>query len=762
MKDKLKVLGYGLTVSMVLTSWVAAVTSEMTRHSTAAELLKGKTEQTQIDSDGTIRLARQSKTIDCGTLLEKVWSINALVIGPDGGVYLGTSPNGQIFRVLEGHAEVVYPKPEGNQSAEESHSASTATRSEAADTEAKPETEQTEPMETVANEHVYALTMDSGDRLLAGVSGKQARLIRLDTTGQALTLFEPAGANYIHAMALDGVGNIYLGTGPEGKVFRLDPFGQNPQEVFSVKDRNVLSLAVDDKGVILAGSDKRGIIYRYDPAGKALTVVFDSEQNEVASLAIDEFGTIYAATTSAEVTREKIPYNPVSSDAASGRTDDKGTPKDKAPATPATTELKIANTEKPAPAPAPAQAPKRGTLPKTAGHIYRIDPRGYVTDLFSDMSVLYSMKRRNAQLLLATGNSAQLFSVDPETEKRVVEFEEKQCSQITAMALDTEAIYLGCSNPAKLIRLSDSFATEGTYLSELVDAGQPARWGRMQTDAVIPEGCSVWFSARSGNINEPDDPTYSPWTPDVEVKDSVGIECPVGRFCQYRLTLKTNVADQTPRVDAVALSHVVGNLSPVVSAVNVSRVKGKPGVFQTAFEAADRNKDTLVFRLELRRQGRTTWIKLKDELTANNFEWDSQTVEDGRYELRVTADDRRSNSDTTSLTGSRISEVFVVDNTPPDAKDIRTKIEADKVIVRLTVEDALSAIGSVNYTVDSNEKWMGTLPDDLVFDTTREAVTMEIKNLSAGPHVLAIKMADDVGNTAYRTLDIEIPKDGTK
>jgi len=53
-------------------------------------------------------------------------------------------------------------------------------------------------------------------------------------------------------------------------------------------------------------------------------------------------------------------------------------------------------------------------------------------------------------------------------------------------------------------------------------------------------------------------------------------------------------------------------------------------------------------------------------------------------------------------------------------------------------------------------------PDDLVFDTTRETFVIELKGLEPGEHVLAIRMADDVGNTGYRTVDITIPKAGGK
>ncbi|GAJ15807.1 unnamed protein product, partial [marine sediment metagenome] len=142
-------------------------------------------------------------------------------------------------------------------------------------------------------------------------------------------------------------------------------------------------------------------------------------------------------------------------------------------------------------------------MPKQAGHIYKINPQGFVTDIFSRMAVFFTAVRHSGQLLIGTGNNAELFTIDPETEKTAVVYEDKQASQITALAVVGERLYMGTANPAKLISLSTSFAGRGTYISDLVDAGQPAKWGKLQIDADIPAGCGVLLSARSGNVEDP-------------------------------------------------------------------------------------------------------------------------------------------------------------------------------------------------------------------------------------------------------------------
>ncbi|MHC4215903.1 MAG: hypothetical protein ACYSWP_21345, partial [Planctomycetota bacterium] len=398
-------------------------------------------------------------------------------------------------------------------------------------------------------------------------------------------------------------------------------------------------------------------------------------------------------------------------------------------------------------------AAERGKPAKKASHIYKIDPHGFVTDIFDEMAVFFALVSQDDQLLLGTGNKAQLFAVNPETEQKAVAYEDKEASQITALAVVGDELYLGTSNPAKLIKLYKSCAPKGTFSSDLVDAGQPSMWGKLQIDADIPPGCRVLMSARSGNVKDPNDPTFSPWSQPVEVTEATHLTCPLGRFCQYKLTLETTDADRTPVIREVAASHIVPNLAPRVLSVTAARGdKKKPGQFQVTYKAVDDNADTLIYKIEFRKVGRAGWIELEDEFTKTKFEWDTKTIEDGRYEVRVTASDERSNTTTTKLTGSRISDPFVVDNTAPVIESSNLRTDGSVVTLSLEIKDEFTAIGKVSYTVDSNKDWVSALPDDMVYDTTDEFFTIVIEDLEPGEHVIAAKIADDIENTMYKTF----------
>ena len=133
--------------------------------------------------------------------------------------------------------------------------------------------------------------------------------------------------------------------------------------------------------------------------------------------------------------------------------------------------------------------------------------------------------------------------------------------------------------------------------------------------------------------------------------------------------MKSN-GPKTPIIREIAVASSVPNLAPKVQSISVVRIAaaGKKGTFKISYKAKDDNGDKMIYKIDFRKVGRTNWIELKDELEADNFEWDGKTIEDGRYEVRVTTSDERSNTTTTKLTGSRISEPVVVDNTAPVIK----------------------------------------------------------------------------------------------
>jgi len=727
-----------------------AVTTKITRHATSADFLKGHTENVVVGSLGTVSLG-QTAQILAEKLDNDVWSINSIVVsGPT--VFIGTSPNGGIYKYSLGELTQIYPLGSVNDTDEELIKSPDSNNPQ-----------EVKSKQHLANEHIYAMATDISGRLLAAVSGTKCQLMRFEagkTKGslEPKNVFEPNDARYIFAITLDTSGNIYLATGPKGKIYKLDSFAKNAKVIYESRQKNILSLTVGKDGLLYAGTDGRGIIYRIDPRKETASVLYDSGQDEITSLLfLPDSKDLYAAATSAQIISVSQQFT--------GQLLVAGRPETVAPEKSPKhgnngLKLQVPNTKK---ADDGKESQKeiitaKPPKPTKSSFIYKITPEGYVSEVFDETSVFFCLAQQDGELLLGTGNNGQLFSIDPATEQQSVSYQDRQAPQITSIAVAGDDIYIGLANPAKLIKLGKKFASQGTYTSDLVDASQPAKWGKLHIEAEIPQTCKITVSSRSGNVNDANDPSFSEWTEPVQVKEPVQLTCPVARFCQYKLTLNSNDGRKTPVVRMVTVADTVPNLAPQVEAVNVARYESqeKAGIFKIASKAKDENNDKLIYKIDFRQIGRTNWIKVEDQIETETFDWNGRTVEDGRYEIRITASDERSNTPETKLTGTRISEPVVVDNTPPAVTAPAITKSGKNATLKMHVADKLSIIGKVEYAVDSNSKWFGNLPDDFIYDSLEEDFTIVVEDLQPGQHVVAVKISDDAGNTVYKSFEVNI------
>jgi sugar lactone lactonase YvrE len=714
-----------------------AVNSKIVRQKSLEDFQNGKTKNTIISSRGTISLSNATELL--AKDFNDVWTINSIVGKDDKTIFIGTSPNGKIFKYDNGKISCIYPlgkKIEPN-----------------APKDANARTHLT-------NEHIFKVALDSNGNLLAAVSGEKGKLMRYN--GKKFeTIFEANDSPYIFAVALDRNGNIFLGTGPKGHIWRLDNKGKNPQLVYSCQDKNVLSLAISKEGFLYAGTDTRGLIYKIDIEKKTATVLYDSGENEINDLLIDPNGNLYAAATSYKSIKAQLRGTGEQKKRFSlHKSESEQTEEPTGEYENESESLKIANTPK-------EEGFEHKQIPSemergkesTASHIYKIDPNGFVTDVFSRNAVFFKMYLQKDQILLGTGNKAELFSVNPKAETESLVYEDTQASQITDIAKFGNDIVFATANPAKLMKFKSSFAQTGEFESELLDAGQPAMWGKLQIEADIPTDTKIMLSARSGNVGDVNDPTFSQWTEPVKITGPTEIAVPLARFCQYKLIL-SGTQNETPVIHEVAAAYVVPNLAPKITEIEISRAgkKDEPGIFKISFKPEDDNIDKLAFNIDFRKKDSKVWINIEKDYDKPTLDWDSKTVEDGIYEFKITATDKFSNTPQTALTGFKVSDAVIVDNTAPTVEKFQLKTEGKSAILTLTAVDQLSTIGSLAYTIDSNKEWNNVLPDDGVFDTSTESFTIKTGTLEPGSHIIAVKIADAEENTMYKTFEVEIKK----
>src|SRR4030042_2963759 len=211
MRDKKTFVIYGVVVIILMVftpavnrSW--AVSTKITRHASGADFLKGKTENVVIDFQGTIQLGRALQVLV--DKFENVWSINSIVIS-GGTVYIGTSPNGGIYKYGLGELTKIYPLQSDQSSKKNTAQENIPSKkpdapqdNEPNDTEDFSDADKTEPNQYLSNEHIFAMSTDMSGRLLAGISGDKCRLCRLEANKME-TIFEPNDIKYIFAIAKD-------------------------------------------------------------------------------------------------------------------------------------------------------------------------------------------------------------------------------------------------------------------------------------------------------------------------------------------------------------------------------------------------------------------------------------------------------------------------------------------------------------------------------------------------------------------------------
>jgi len=99
---------------------------------------------------------------------------------------------------------------------------------------------------------------------------------------------------YVWSSAIDGQGNVYLGTGHDGKIFRVTADGRGSL-LYDAAELDVTSLAVARDGALYAGTSPDGKVYRVTADGKA-EVYFDPVDKYIWSLAVLNDGSLAVGT----------------------------------------------------------------------------------------------------------------------------------------------------------------------------------------------------------------------------------------------------------------------------------------------------------------------------------------------------------------------------------------------------------------------------------------------------------------------------------
>jgi hypothetical protein len=608
----------------------------------------------------------------------------------DGSVLVGTSPSGKVFRVA------------GDQVALH------------ADTQALAVT----ALAQAANGTVYAATMPDG------------KIFKI-TQGKAEPFATLPDASHVWALAMDKSRTVlFAATGPTGKVFRIDAAG-TASVYFTSDEPHLVSLAAAPNGDLYAGSSGKGILYKITGPGRA-EVLYDFSGEEVKAVAVAPNGAVWAIANDYGAPPE-IPRR----SRAAGRE----------PAGPATTPLRA--------------KPGKGVL-------VRFDAQGRPErmmkhDEFHYMSLALDDEGRP---YVGTGAEGRVYTVDDaHAVSLVANVDERQVGALSAGGLPKGAARPGgawacASDAAVLHRVLSVGGADSVWTSKPLDAGLRARFGQLGWRATGP----LELSTRTGNTEKPD-ATWSAWSNPLVAPGRIA--SPSGRYVQVRARWK---GDPKAALTEVTLPFVTENLRPVVTDVSAAHKSQAPSsregvvasggdvpkhdtVVRVTWRVDNADSDTLRYRIAFRREDQALWrdmLRPDEILSKTEYDWDTLAIPEGRYRIRVEASDELANAPDQALRHTLESSTVLVDNTPPDIRELA--VNGRKLVARIV--DGLGPVVRAEIAVDGRLDWRPLSPADGIFDAADERIDADVGALvPAGPHIVAVRAFDAVGNVAVREVE---------
>jgi hypothetical protein len=303
----------------------------------------------------------------------------------------------------------------------------------------------------------------------------------------------------------------------------------------------------------------------------------------------------------------------------------------------------------------------------------------------------------------------------------------------------------------------------------------------------VPKGTLLQFQTRSGNAGEPNQ-TWSEWSPPYQKVGGEQILNPKARYIQFKANFKTNSGKLSPRLLKTLLFYLQTNLEPVITKLKflppnvvflkppeqkevilgavkdivdtnknnentmgyMAAKKVERKGFQTVmWNAVDENGDVLVYTISARKENESRWRILKKDWSERIFAFDTVTVPDGVYYIKVEALDKPSNPVGMELRSEKISRPLVVDNSLPTFGNFQVSRNKDQLTVSFSAQDSFSHIKEVKFLVRP-EGWQIAFPTDGICDSKRENFSISLTLPNDFDNIITVKAVDSKGNVGVR------------
>lgn len=562
----------------------------------------------------------------------------------------------------------------------------------------------------------------SADQVYAGTSGPGI-VYRLEN-GTPKTFYNP-GQFGISALCDDGACGLLVGTMPQGRIFRVEAEGKG-KELCKVDADYVWDIIPDGSGGFYVGTGPEAKVWRLTLDGK-LEKVVELRQGHVLRLlrvkddlylGTAKRGAVYRLDAARNLT---CLWEAADNDITGLVSGADGTV--------------LAST-----------APQ--------GKVVALRPDGSLTTWYDNSSAgILSLAKVGDRLFAGSDDNAQIFElINPKARSVVLRKDGCQAARLWG---NGTALHVALSSPGVVLSADTSAPGKGEYLSAVFDSKRPSQWGRVDWQGVTPPGTSTMLQVRAGNSGDPRDPSWSPWSVALAEPGREKVSAPAGQYLQYRVEMTKGAGQAVPLLDWLRISYLPANQEPTLKDVKPTEGSAVSGKAKVQWKMEDGDKDKLQARVLYRLRGERDFKVLKENITDTEYEWDTKSVADGVYDLRVIADDGLSNP-----TGSRSVTVDVanitIDNKAPEVQIITGPSQQTDGGWALTgfALDATSRIANLSWAPKGESLWRAVRLDDGIYDWRYERFLLLTPPLKSSVTEIVIRARDAAGNVTDQTVKL--------
>ncbi len=674
------------------------------------DFIKGKLHGISVSSDGKLTLSPTEE----GLTAPPEEFFLSLAVTSENIVYIGTGHKGAVYRIgTGGEPELYFKTPEMD---------------------------------------VTCLVLGPDGSLYAGTS-PNGKVYKIKGKGEGEEFFNPH-EKYIWDMMFTPEGSILAAVGEDGGIYQITPNGEG-LKIFDSKENHILCMEWISEDSFIAGSGGAGLLYKISKEKKT-SVMFESSYEEIRSIALDDEGRIYAgAGGSVKVSEDNQLPSVLSREQAN-------------------VSLTVSTSGE-----GSSQIPTSdGDNPSA---LYKIEKDGKVKQVWkSDKDMIYSLCWDDARkrIVFGTGRRGRLYTLDKD--ERVSLLFQKDSEQVFLLHPVKNDIYTLSNNPSEATLIHAKQRYDGEYTSSVYDARLMSSWGNIEWGGDVPSGTVIQLQTRSGNSKQPS-ATWSNWSPPYKKENGEQILNPDARYLQFKILFKSNSGNISPVVQKVLLFYLQHNKAPNIKAIRLlppntvfieppsgeekiwgltsdsieekdesksfagAKKAQRKGYQTVIWEAADENNDNLVYSIHIKRTEETEWHLLKENWPEKIFAFDTLSLPDGEYVIKVKSSDIPSNPLDKCLEHEKASRSLVIDNSIPVIQNFQAVRSGSKLKVQFTVKDSYSRIEKVRYFIRPFG-WKIIFPKDGMCDSTQEEFDFSVDLPEKFDDMITVKAVDEQGN----------------